>query len=464
MWRRPRTVPLQRLHDLLVARELPGQLLSMNDRKLYPPANTQQLLKDGAATAAPFLFSGGPMRRSPVVALLLALVTLPLHAAGRARALPHVPLIAPTLYLGPAWPLSDRGVAAANTAVAFRGASGIAVWLENYTTLRYAMLAADGTPLQPGGVPLAEDGAEQSDPIAGAAGDRFLVVWSEGDAHATQLVASIVGADGRVDNLAPIVVASLHYPPLRETVACSDRDCLVVWLENTTGPLAFGTMHGVRVSLDGTLLDPAPLTLATSTIGGAVSSDGAQYLVVWPGTTSDRASSALFAESVVNGRIGAASIVVASQRDWLLYPAMVRNGAGWLLTWSSIAGGPSIATEEVRATRLDGAGTAIDTPYGIEVAHAPTAWVDAPPPGGSRVVWDGINYVALTRAGFARIAAGGQLIDNVALPDEMSVTSIAGIGGGRIALAGTLQTTGGAFVRVLYDVPDAQPRLSLTGQ
>jgi hypothetical protein len=118
----------------------------------------------------------------------------------------------------------------------------------------------------------------QSDPALAATGNRVLAVWREGDTS-----SAIMGSfDGRLIEIATLDANDKVSPD----VAALGEVSLVVWEQGTTqwGPWR---IFARRVAADGTLLDAEPLLLedlsqiSLRRTNVSVTTDGAQFLVVW---------------------------------------------------------------------------------------------------------------------------------------------------------------------------------------
>ena len=121
-------------------------------------------------------------------------------------------------------------------------------------------------------------------PAVAGDGSDFLVVWQEGKS----IRARRVGHDGRLLDPAAITVSA------DEAKECSGLPPEIVW-NGSSYLVTWGTLQAPadrmvlrakRIASDGTLLDLAPITLATRALGGTVdsfrtASDGHDFMIAW---------------------------------------------------------------------------------------------------------------------------------------------------------------------------------------
>jgi hypothetical protein len=132
--------------------------------------------------------------------------------------------------------------------------------------------------------------ASQHESMAVAAGNGlYLVVWMEhGNGPPIILGVRVRASDGQLLDASPLLIATGSTVQYRPAVAFDGTNFLVVW-ENIGNLPA---IHGARVrASDGAVLDPTPLYLSRTPLGGqalaqhapAVAFDGTHYLVTWHG-------------------------------------------------------------------------------------------------------------------------------------------------------------------------------------
>lgn len=96
------------------------------------------------------------------------------------------------------------------------------------------------------------------------------------------LLGALVNPDGTASAPFPIAVDdSTHINP---AVAFDGTNFFVTWTQLATSGATVGSIHGIRVSAAGTVLDPAPIAISTAPNGQSnpsVAFDGTNYLVTW---------------------------------------------------------------------------------------------------------------------------------------------------------------------------------------
>ena len=128
--------------------------------------------------------------------------------------------------------------------------------------------------------PLVVAPRHQSSPDIAAAGDLRLAVWCEyiGSDRRLGVVGARLDAGGNTIDVNGIdLQADLDHPEAPR-VASNGTDWLVAWADYS------GSVYGSRVAHDGTVLDAAPILIASNIYWEgdiAVSWDGAQYVVVY---------------------------------------------------------------------------------------------------------------------------------------------------------------------------------------
>jgi hypothetical protein len=213
-------------------------------------------------------------------------------------------------------------------------------------------------------------------------GEHHLVAWND-----TSGVAAV-----RVTTEGVVVGEPVRMPiegfPGSVAVAFNGTHHLVVWEDQ---PAPYRYVRAARVSPAGELLDPEPITVASS--GGssvAVASDGDDFLVTW----------SVFGR-ILGGRVGAdgtaldpRSIVVSD--DAFSESSVASNGDGYLVAWSNAH--PDREGFDVLAARVESSGRVQD-PDGIAIATIPGEDQDAPRPA---VAANGPYLVAWRQRGAER--------------------------------------------------------------
>lgn len=222
-------------------------------------------------------------------------------------------------------PLSSDGSGAG---IASTGGEYFLAWKSAAEAQLYGTrLAADGTPLDPAGVPLGVGASPGcGDPhVASAASGQFVTWWCGYSVEATR-----IDADGLATDVPPLLlhenlVLNEEFAP---SVAASDTQYLVTW-RDSRGPSSSG-IYGVRVSATGVVLDPVAIPLSPAdeyASTSAVASDGAGFFVSWRiGSSGIRGARVDEAGTVLDPD---GMDVSASGVD----PHVASNGSSFLVVW-----------------------------------------------------------------------------------------------------------------------------------
>ena len=235
--------------------------------------------------------------------------------------------------------LSPEGIPPA-PAAASNGAISLVVWLDashltaNGTDVLATRVGADGKVLDASPIVLARDtaGRNQGEPAVASAGGDFLVSWTDYPNGALDLVAVRVrGSDGAVLDATPLLLAHGTSHDYQAALAADGAGFLAAWTEDHAGQ---GTdVVGTRIAADGTRVDAASFLIA----GGAgdqsqpgLASDGRNYLATWTDyATGPSVRSAL----IENGRVASAAALVASKGA---QSSVSSNGETYLVAWRDL--------------------------------------------------------------------------------------------------------------------------------
>jgi hypothetical protein len=172
-----------------------------------------------------------------------------------------------------------------------------------------AQPASLSDPIQlPGDAAMGPAAGRQQQPEIARGGDQHLAVWVDGRSDLAgvfnfgsgpyrgldlgtmwDIYAARLDAAGNVVDTTPIVVNQDPFNQTFPSVAWNGSHWLVVWSGQAVGD-AFGNLvvnvYGARVAPDGSVLDPDPIVIDTTTpmddlYWPAVASDGQNWLVVW---------------------------------------------------------------------------------------------------------------------------------------------------------------------------------------
>ncbi len=263
----------------------------------------------------------------------------------------------------------------------------------------------------------------QSDVSIARGGPGYLAVWTD---YRTSLSGSIttdqplqgnqsdiyamrLGLDGHPLDAGPIVICNLGRNQSKPRVAWNGQNWLVVFISERPDWYFFDDIVGVRVAPDGSVLDATPISIRPELnspsnyygVNPSVSSDGAQWIVVWEDWIPANGHSA-----VKGTRVGNDGSVL--DPGW---PVLFDNGSGpfgpidpqvvpvngaLLLAWREPV------FNRIRARRLDNG----LSPLGADflVATTPTQFRPS-------LVSDGSQSYLLADSKVFRISAAGTVLD-----------------------------------------------------
>ena len=307
--------------------------------------------------------------------------------------------------------LLSRGAnAETRPAVAYNGTKYLVVWEDRRpgatTDIYGARLLADGTVLDPSGLAIAEAAASQRVPAVAAAGDKWLVAWTDGRAGNDDVYAARVTDNGLVQDSMGLPVVTGTGNQGTPAVASDGTNWLVTGYDNNTG------IWARLVTPDSFTIDGPKIQVSLGAgFSPAVAYNGTNWLIAWmrPTGLNDIVAARLTPAGVVLDA-GNLAIDVAAAATVEQAPAVASDGTNWLVTWDT--------NNDIRGARVNGAGVVLD-PMGIGISTATNTQRDA------RVAWDGAQYWAVwrdDRASFARndlygarLTAGGTVLDGTGL-------------------------------------------------
>jgi hypothetical protein len=295
--------------------------------------------------------------------------------------------------------------------VAFDGTDYLVVWLDGYYNIRAARVRQDGLLLDPSGIGLG-GGAENSFPQAVFDGTDFFVVWSA----PPNIMGSRITPEGQVLDPYPITVSSRTPYDARCSIAWGGSEGLVVWTDSSDGPEF--DIYGTRVTRSGVVCDSLGMPVSTwpgIQMSPAVAFDGNHYLVVWQdyrnGTTADIYGARVDTSGTVADTSGfPVSLGPMSQ----LNPALAFGDSVYLVAWEDVRIDPN---RDIYCARVAPDARVLDS-AGIKVTDAVSSQLLP------KVAFDGMDYMldwADWRSGApdiygARVSQAGVLLDTAEIP------------------------------------------------
>ena len=188
---------------------------------------------------------------------------------------------------------------------------------------------------------------------------------------------------------------------------------LVVWQDGWNGEGGDSNILGLRVGLDGKVMDGKPLRICTAPgtqEGPAVAWAGREFLVVWSDLRNGRDYDVYMARVTSGGEVSRTDVPVVTKEHNQACPRVACNGTS-LVVWQDLRDGRSY---RIFAARVGAAGDVLD-PEGIELAKAPSNTPSvAASADGFLVVWtrEGANKYMLTIGG-ARLGRDGKVLGEI---------------------------------------------------
>ena len=314
--------------------------------------------------------------------------------------------------------------------LSFDGTDYLVAWED---ILGMASFAIYGTRVTPGGAVLDPSGivisstGYQFAPALTFDGQNFLVVWQNVNGSLPP-VCSIHGVrvtpDGAV--LDPSVVVIAHERAGVFVAIPADgfdgANFLVVW-QDDRNVLGEPDIHGARVTPDGTVLDTSGFVISVSAMGQytpAVAFDGTNFLAVWEDDRSG--NNDIYGARVTPGGqvLDPDGIAICTAGDGQYTPAVAFDGTHYLVAWEDQRGGTS---RHIYGARVTPAGAVLD-PDGIAIS--PAAGQQGSPAmgfagGNYLVVWEDNRTGADWDIYCTRVTPGGTVRD----PDGIAISQAA---------------------------------------
>ncbi|MDY7229175.1 Ig-like domain-containing protein [Hyalangium rubrum] len=232
------------------------------------------------------------------------------------------------------------------------------------------------------GFPIYTGAGNQTGPVTAANSTGSLIAWT--DAQALDIRGARLNSTRTVLDPSGLTISTAPNSQVAPAMAFDGTNYLVTWHDNRDGEF---NLYGVRVSSDGTVLDPSGFVISNALSHQrypAVSFDGTNYLVVW----EDSRASPL---DIYGARVSPAGTVldpngflIFDGANWQEQPAVAFDGTNHLVVWESVSG--SIVV--IRATRISPAGVVLD-PTGITLGTSPQSRYDP------KLAFDGTNYLVV---------------------------------------------------------------------
>jgi len=284
-------------------------------------------------------------------------------------------------------------------------------------------VTSDGSVLDPEGIPVSTAAGYQGEPAIAFDGTYYLVVWSDLRGGGADIYGARVTQDAGVLDPSGIALLTDSADQTAPAVCYDGSNVLLVWADTRSSP--YGDIYGARIDSEGTLLDSAgfPISLAQDWQGSPAVAPGVnEALVVWEdrrgGPTTDIYGSRVSHEGAV---LDSAGFAIATS-SWYEFDAKATfDGTQYLVVWTD-----AVAHGNVLGGRVTTDGTVVDTPgfyisHGGEYAGSPTVAFD----GTYRLVaWSDVRAgMADNSVSAARVDGNGNLLDPTGIPVSNAASS-----------------------------------------
>jgi hypothetical protein len=227
-----------------------------------------------------------------------------------------------------------------------------------YSNVYLTRVSASGTVLDPDGLPICTNDAEQRQPSLAYGSGQLMVLWEDDrdyDQNEYDLYGSRIALDGSALDPDGFVVAWLGLSEQSPDLCWTGETYLAVWQISAYG--AGGDITGARVSTFGVVLDSPSLAISTACapqILGACDWSGQSYLAVW--ASGDDLSGARVDR--FGNILDSAAIDVCSDAGTQSAPDLVWGAGDFFAVWEDSRNGDL----DVYGARMDSAGTVLDSP------------------------------------------------------------------------------------------------------
>ncbi|MBM3323180.1 hypothetical protein FJY69_06860, partial [candidate division WOR-3 bacterium] len=279
-------------------------------------------------------------------------------------------------------------------AVAYDGTQFVVAWEDRRSgnwDVYTARVSSAGNVLDPDGIAVCTDPAEQGIPRISGSGSGSLVAWHDArEDDSFDIYAARVNPSGTVLDPTGIRLTAGNCGQYSPAVAWGGGQWLVTWVDDRDGDWYFD-VWAARVSPAGTVLDPDGFAV-TDTVWDqdevGVVHNGTNFLVYW---ADYRSGGGAYAD-VYCGRVSGSGSVL----DRNGFAVTTAAGDQYTISAAVLNGTTFVAWEDTRdednptvyGARVSSAGTVLD-PGGFALAHCATAQ------SGPALAYDGTNWLAV---------------------------------------------------------------------
>ena len=276
----------------------------------------------------------------------------------------------PSFTVGEDFPIASLDRAQIEPSTTTAGSSWFIVWQDSSTGLQYpygSRIAADGSVVDAEPILLLSGNNAQVQPALARSDIGWLLTWSDSRTVGNDVLGARLDPAGALLDDEPRTVSDAPRVQNGPAAAFDGGRQVVVWADARG---ATRDVYAARVGIDGTLMDPGGIPIATAerdqTGPDIAWSDGDSGLVVW----QDRQAGNFDIHAAVlddEGEVTASDFTVCGAEGDQVRPAVAfdRQTSMYLVVWSDRRGGTG--TNDVYAARIDTTGNVLD-PCGVAVA------------------------------------------------------------------------------------------------
>jgi len=272
-------------------------------------------------------------------------------------------------------------------AVASSGTSSLVAWADarGPDDIYGARVTSVGAVLDSIGIAISTATNSQNEPALAFDGENFLAVWEDWRGL-SDICGARVSQSGQTLDTSCIAISTARSIQEEPAVAIGDGNYLVVWRDDRGLP---SDIYGARVTPAGAVLDPqgiAVSTAASSQESPAVASDGESFFVIWDdyrGSSHDIYGARVTPAGMVRDPQGIAISTAAGSQA---HPAIAFGGGCFLVVWEDHRG----SSRDIYGARVTPAGAVLDK-SGIAISSAADSQVSP------AVVFDGADFLVVWR-------------------------------------------------------------------
>jgi hypothetical protein len=313
--------------------------------------------------------------------------------------------------------------------VAFDGTNYLVVWEDRRSNDGYdfdiygVLVNQNGVVLNPAGIIVSNDPADQGSPSVAFDGTNYFVVWLD-DRNGVMnydIYGARVNQAGIVIDTNGIAISTVPGDQTHPSVAFDRTNYFVGWLDNRS--INYVEIYGARVNQDGVVLDPNGIYLSNSSYwqsSFAIAFDETNYLVVWAdyrsGSNFDIYGARMNQAGVILDTNGIPISTVPGDKYSI---SIAFDGTNYLVVWQDKRNSNNF---DIYGARINQAGVVLD-PNGIAISA--TTYQEISP----SVAFAGTNYLVVWMDGRsgdydiygARVNQSGTVLDpnGIAMSTEL---------------------------------------------